>query len=506
VPCAALLFLLAACAGPGQEASSEDGLGTQRVRVMAGNLSSGTRQSYDPGEGIRLFQGVRPDVALVQEMNFGANTDADARAFVDQAFGVSYAYVRESAGSGRIPNGVVSRFPIVASGAWTDASVSNRSFVWARLRVGGAHDLWAVSVHLLTSSQANRSAEATQLVSLLQQNVPAGDYVVVGGDFNTGSRAEPCLVSLSQLFDVAAPYPADATGNGNTSAARSKPYDWVLASSALRPYQTSVVIGASSFPAGLVLDSRAYSPLGEIAPVQQADSAATNMQHMGVVKDFLLPVTATPPGVRLTAPNGGESWAAGSTQTIAWQNGSQPVRIDLSLDDGASWSAIAASAPGPTYRWTVPATPSAKARVRVVPLSDATGSDASDGSFTIAAAPPAGDAFEPDDAAASARPIDVDGAAQTHDISPASDQDWVTFTLAAPRNVRIATDGPSGGDTFITLYDASLKQLGQDDDSGPGYYSLLSRAALPAGTYFVKVTSYNSASVIRGYSLRVTTY
>jgi hypothetical protein len=37
-----------------------------------------------------------------------------------------------------------------------------------------------------------------------------------------------------------------------------------------------------------VFDSRVYTPLEDVAPVLRADSQATNMQHMPVVKDFLL--------------------------------------------------------------------------------------------------------------------------------------------------------------------------------------------------------------------------
>ena len=37
------------------------------TRIMASNLSSGNYQSYDPGHGIRLMQGVDPDIILIQE-------------------------------------------------------------------------------------------------------------------------------------------------------------------------------------------------------------------------------------------------------------------------------------------------------------------------------------------------------------------------------------------------------------------------------------------------------
>jgi hypothetical protein len=48
------------------------------------------------------------------------------------------------------------------------------------------------------------------------------------------------------------------------------------------------VIGSSSFPNGLVFDSRVYTPLTDVAPIQKADSSALNMQHMPVVRDFAL--------------------------------------------------------------------------------------------------------------------------------------------------------------------------------------------------------------------------
>lgn len=48
------------------------------------------------------------------------------------------------------------------------------------------------------------------------------------------------------------------------------------------------VIGANSFPNGLVFDSRVYTPIDDVAPCLATDSAATNMQHMAIVKDFSL--------------------------------------------------------------------------------------------------------------------------------------------------------------------------------------------------------------------------
>jgi hypothetical protein len=41
--------------------------------------------------------------------------------------------------------------------------------------------------------------------------------------------------------------------------------------------------------AGAVADSRGYTPLADASPTQSSDGAAAGMQHMGVVKDVILP-------------------------------------------------------------------------------------------------------------------------------------------------------------------------------------------------------------------------
>lgn len=273
--------------GPAGDLGGDLGGGGWRLRVMAANTTSGNRQSYDPGEGLRIFQGVHPDVALIQEFNYGDNSDTAIRGFVNTAFGSSFSYYRER--GAQIPNGVASRYPILASGSWTDPRVSNRSFAWARIDIPGTPDLWAVSVHLLTSSASNRDLEAKALVIEIQKAVPAGDYLVIGGDLNSGTRTEACLTSFSAVVSVTAPFPADNLGNTNTSGSRSKPHDWVMPSPNLRSLAAPVTIGTHSFPSGLVVDSRVYSPLSELSPVMTADSAASNMQHMAVVEDFLMP-------------------------------------------------------------------------------------------------------------------------------------------------------------------------------------------------------------------------
>jgi Bacterial pre-peptidase C-terminal domain len=73
----------------------------------------------------------------------------------------------------------------------------------------------------------------------------------------------------------------------------------------------------------------------------------------------------------------------------------------------------------------------------------------------------------------------------------AVDSDVFSFSLETGGDVEIQSDG--GVDTAGRLYDETGSLLDSDDDSGPGLGFLLSQT-LPAGRYFVRVESSNSAA------------
>lgn len=277
------------------------------IRIMTGNITSGNLSSYDPGEGNRIFQGLHPDIALIQEMNVGVspnkNTAATYRAWVTANFGSTFSYhVEPTITNGDIPNGIVSRYPIIAAGEWDDTTMTNRDYVWARINIPGDKDLWAVSVHISSGGGAGqRDTEAGEIKSYIQSQVPAGDYLVLGGDFNTTSRTEACITTLSSVVVTTGPFPVDQAGDGDTNSGRGSPYDWVMPDTDLNAVKTTLVIGSNSFPNGLVFDSRLYTPLSAVAPILATDSnstypngSMTNMQHMAVMRAFLIPVNAPP--------------------------------------------------------------------------------------------------------------------------------------------------------------------------------------------------------------------
>ncbi|HET9624503.1 MAG TPA: lamin tail domain-containing protein, partial [Kofleriaceae bacterium] len=356
------------------------------LRLVAGNLTSGNNQAY-LAPGIHIFRALDADVAMIQEFNVGGNSASEIRTFIDQAFGPAYSFTRGAA-SGQIPNGIVSRYPIIASGEWIDTEVANRTFVWAQIDIPGPIDLYAISVHLLSSSASERNIEAGELVTRIRA-LPADAYVVLGGDFNTDSRTEGAIQRLSAVLVTGAPWPADQNAEGNTNANRNKPFDWVLASSNLNALESPTVIGNRTFAHGFVADTRVYTPIADFPPALATDSGAPNMQHMGVARDFQLSGVA-PSAVRVISPNGGEVWGAGTSQLITWTAvGTASVKVELSTD-GTSFTTLAAAAPAAAGQLaiTAPSVTTSAARVRITAEPAGTPVDLSDAAFSITAGPP----------------------------------------------------------------------------------------------------------------------
>ncbi len=281
-------------------ADSDKHTGTSvQLRIMAANITSGNNQSYSPGHGVRIFKAVQPDVVLIQEFNWnGANdTNEQLEPFVASTFGDEFSFYR---GRGAIPNGIISRFPILDSGYWDSNVVNNRHWDWAVVDLPGPKELLAVSVHLHTDDNA---LEMPVLIQKIQEKMAQDAtkglsyFVVVGGDFNTKSRAD-VIARMSSVFTTTAPYPVDQKGNDATNLTRNSPYDYVLCSPDWCRFEIPVEIGAhtgtQAYANGHVFDSRVYaktkmgstSELTYVSPVEADDSSAANMQHMPVIRDF----------------------------------------------------------------------------------------------------------------------------------------------------------------------------------------------------------------------------
>lgn len=249
--------------------------------VVTANLSDNVTQAYgDPG--IRILQALQPDVLAIQEFNYRLGTSKD---LVHRLFGPKWHFAREKGGA-RLPNGVISRYPISAFGQWDDPYVGNRRFFWATVQIPGPKPLHVVSVHLVQNRAERRLPEARHLLELIRRQFPEDDYVVLCGDLNVNTRDSEALAELTKWFDDSA-QPADQEGNPNTNAKRNRPYDYVLPNPALAPTHAPTVLADQKFPGGLVFDSRLWNPLPP--PVEWEDTVR-DMQHLPVLKTFRVPL------------------------------------------------------------------------------------------------------------------------------------------------------------------------------------------------------------------------
>ncbi|MBN2357173.1 hypothetical protein JXO59_13745 [candidate division KSB1 bacterium] len=101
-------------------------------------------------------------------------------------------------------------------------------------------------------------------------------------------------------------------------------------------------------------------------------------------------ISDVPPDLQVLSPNGAENWIIGTQQEIRWTGpGSSTlpyVRIDYSIDDGATWTTIITSTENDgSFMWTVPGQITTHGRVRVQDASDGLPSDISDNPFSISA-------------------------------------------------------------------------------------------------------------------------
>lgn len=332
------------------------------VRVMSANLNGNT-QSYQPF-ALRIFQGTKPDVVCIQEFNYSNNAASDFRYMIDTAFGTNFVYFREPYNAnGDIPNGVISRYPIIASGSWTDTQVANRGFAWAQIDLPGTNDLYVVSVHLLTSSSGARATEAGNLKTLMQANFPANAWIILAGDFNAGTRSETCVTTWNGYL-TDAPIPVDNLGNSDTSANRNSPHDYVLPSLNFTNFESTTAFPALNYPNGLVFDSRVYNATdlaNNFNPVQAADSGLA--QHMAVMKDFTIPGTTN------------------SATTNAPSISTQPQSLSVVQSSNATFTVSASGTAPLAYQWWFGGTNLVGATTNVYSISSAQPTNA--GNYTV---------------------------------------------------------------------------------------------------------------------------
>ncbi|MDX2197475.1 MAG: Ig-like domain-containing protein [Phycisphaerae bacterium] len=141
-------------------------------------------------------------------------------------------------------------------------------------------------------------------------------------------------------------------------------------------------------------DLLSYSNTPTFPGLRSALLSNVSNVNLAEIQGFVTPIAApdtTPPTVTVLSPNGGEAVTGNQPTTITWSatdpSGIALVDIDLSLDNGATWTPLARDLlnTGST-QWFPANRPTTSARVRVLALDNAQnrGSDTSNAGFTVA--------------------------------------------------------------------------------------------------------------------------
>lgn len=253
------------------------------IIFMAANLTSGNFQSYEDA-GIRIINSIKPDVVFVQEFSYQSGSLRD---LVDAALGTEYEY---SVGSGIVPNGIISKYPILDSGYWDDPNISNRDLDWAIIDIPGVKNLFVVSVNLSTTSsyQVDAAKIIASNIETHKLSYPGQFYYAVGGTFNGTGAVSDAGIDFYDDFDILDPYPVGKNGDSGTNASRTSIYDFVVFGTDLSQLEAPFFQNSSaSYSNGFIFDTRLYTQAEldvSFAPALVADSDASNMQHMAVVK------------------------------------------------------------------------------------------------------------------------------------------------------------------------------------------------------------------------------
>lgn len=282
------------------------------VKIMSFNIT--TVHSYIGNPAIRILQGLKPDIALLQEFK---DRNSDYRGFVDEAFGTDFVYYRGPGIGGAFnqSNGIVSRWPFKDSGSWDDVVVQNRYFDWAVIDLpGNAPDIQVVSIHLKAGTtpedKDTRVTEATNLKALIEANFAADQYIMIAGDMNTVSRdSEPALIAVFDSYLTTSDgTPADRNGNNNTNVNRVSAFDWLIPNQLLGDVITTLTVGSSGYLGGIVFDSRVFTPLSELPPILETDTASGDMDHCPIMKSYDLPIPISTPTPVPTPVPGKYNW------------------------------------------------------------------------------------------------------------------------------------------------------------------------------------------------------
>lgn len=182
----------------------------------------------------------------------------------------------------------------------------------------------------------------------------------------------------------------------------------------------------------------------------------------------------------LQSPNGGEIWLIGETEEITWTDVNvYDVKIELSIDNGSSWSTIIESTPNTgTYSWIVAAQDSSdQCLIRITNVDDGNVLDICDDVFTI-------------DMITGVEELE-EGIPSKFDLSqnyPNPFNPATTISYSIPKESQVS----------LKIYDVmgrEVAELVNGKQLAGSYHAEFDASSLASGTYFYKLTANEFVSV-----------
>ncbi len=253
----------------------------------------------------------------------------------------------------------------------------------------------AINAYVIGVGAASPCGERKRSSSLSSE-VNSGVYTdpngyTCDGERWWGSNYGVTTANAAGAVDVIAPTILPTTDIGGTGGYTSTDYEmWFNGTSCATPYAAGVcALIKSKNPTWTPAQIRAQL-VGTAQDVTSVESGVGWDRYAGYgMVDAAAAVGAgTVPTntVTVTAPNGGESLAAGSSTNITWTSTGTiaNVKIEYSTNGGSTYTVITSSTTNDgSHAWTVPSTATTQGRVRVTDAADAAVSDISNANFTI---------------------------------------------------------------------------------------------------------------------------
>jgi len=307
--------------------------------------------------------------------------------------------------------GIIANEPIVVNGPQYYSDFSNTEQKVGILFKSSVATLLGAKI-ILTANDYDFAGRPPMEVTLrVTLNGATEDVVVIVlhnkccSDQTTWQRSQNASLALKNYLDPTYPTPkvwviGDRNDDTDTSITTGDPTPWAnfLSDPSRYTFPTKALSDAHiastvSYPD--FIDHQLFTNevggmyIAGSASIIRADNYITNYgstttDHYPVFSRYDFGVPGTP-STTVTSPNGGEIWLTSSVHNITWTSANiASVNLDYTLDGGTSWTSVATgvSASAGSYSWTLPATTSTNAKVRVTDAASSA-SDVSDAAFTI---------------------------------------------------------------------------------------------------------------------------